>query len=402
MELAELELVPRVEDAPSTAIATKAPSAVAAPLSIKDAAIAHLRAQEPAIVELAERYRAVAFDMSTTKGLAAAKAARLDLRENGRFAIQRGRDATKDLLNDAKENVEAEAERLIGLVKPVEDNVHAQIEVREAAIKAEKEREAARKRAHEERLTALRGHVAQAQGLPAARIANGIVAVESIIIDPEHWEEFFAQANEAKDETLARLRALLARTQAAEEEAAERERQRVEQARIAAEQRAEAARLKEAAEALARQQREAAAELARQAAALERQRAELLAAQEAAKPAPASEPPAEPEKPASAPAAAVAELAEPIHVGVDLAAGPDIHAEIEVTVPATPPAAVEPPLPATPLRTIVHKARPLPEDKRLTDAAALARKFGAEEFGGVWSFFATSDIADLIDAARAA
>lgn len=383
-----LELVPRAEDATSTAIATKAPAAVtAAPLSIKDAAVAHLRAQEPAIVELAERYREVAFDMSTTKGLNAAKAARLDLRENGRFAIQRGRDATKDLLNDAKKNVEAEAERLIGLVKPVEDNVHAQIEVREAAIKAEKaereQRERDRKRAHEERLAALRGYVARAQGLSADRIGNIIVALEAIVIDPPAWEEFFAQANEAKDETLASLRALHARTLAAEAEAAERERQRIEQARIAEEQRAEAARLKAAAEALARQQQEAAAELARQRAEIERQQAEWLAAQKAAAPAPVPEPLAEPGKAASEPETAVAE-ATPV-----------------AAAPAAPPAvAIVAPAPE-PLRTVVHKARPLPEDQRLIDAAALARKFGGEEIGGTWIFGALSDIADLIDAARA-
>ena len=380
-----LELVPRAEDATSTAIATKAPAAVtAAPLSIKDAAIAHLRAQEPAIVELAERYREVAFDVSTTKGLNAAKAARLDLRENGRFAIQRGRDATKDLLNDAKKNVEAEAERLIGLVKPVEDNVHAQIEAREAAIKAEKEREAARKRAHEERLAALRGYVERAQGMSAARIENIIVALEAIVIDADAWEEFFAQANAAKDETLASLRALHARAQAAEAEAAERDRQRIEQARIAEEQRAEAARLKAAAEALARQQQEAAAELARQRAEIERQQAEWLAAQKAAAPAPAPEPLPEAETPASEPETAVAEET-PV-----------------VAAPADPPAvAIAAPAPE-PLRTVVHKARPLPEDQRLIDAAALARKFGADEFGGTWTFSALSDLADLIDAARAA
>ena len=391
METAELELVPIAQDATSTAIVKKAPAEVAAPLSIKDAAIAHLRAQEPAIVALAERYREVAFDMSTTKGLNAAKAARLDLRENGRFAIQRGRDATKDLLNDAKKNVEAEAERLIGLVKPVEDNVHAQIEVREAAIKAEKaereQRERDRKRAHEERLAALRGYVAQAQGLPAARIANGIVAVEAIIINPADWEEYFAQANEAKDETLASLRALHARTLAAEAEAAERERQRAEQARVAEQQRAEAARLKAAAEALEKQQREAAEALARQQAEFERQRAEWLAAQEAATPAPAPEPLAEPEKPASEPETAVAEAA----------------AQVVAIQPE--PAHADQPEPVNvsePLRVVVHKARLLPEELRLLHAAALAKRFGAEESEGAWIFASTSDLADLIDAARAA
>ena len=232
----------------------KAPAIV----TIKEAAIMHMRSQEPNVRALAERYRAVAFDLTTPKGLAYGKAARLDLRENGRFALQRARDATKDLLNGAKKDVEAEADRLIAIVKPVEDHVHGQIEARETVLAAEKaERDRIEAEAREvERvkvelrkagqlagLAALRNYVTLAQGMPSARIASGIAAVEAIIIDPAVWDEFFTDANTAKDETLANLRSLHAKTEAAEEDAMRAEAQRIEQARVAEEQRIERDRL---------------------------------------------------------------------------------------------------------------------------------------------------------------
>lgn len=214
--------------------------------TIKDAAIAHLRAREPEIRALAERYRAVALDLSTPKGMAVGKAARLDLRENGRLALQRGRDATKDLLNAAKADVVAEADRLIAIVKPIEDHVHGQIEARETQLaveKAERDRiEAERVAKHQAGIQRIRGYAAQGAGKTSDRIAAGIAFVEGLAFGAE-WEEFAVPAANAQCETLEALRALLRITKEREDEAAERERQRIEYARIAEEQRVEAQRL---------------------------------------------------------------------------------------------------------------------------------------------------------------
>lgn len=375
-----LELVPVETEAQAKPAAASKATTDLTKIDLKAVALSRFGDWRPAAAALVEKYKGVVFDTTTTKGYEEATKARAEVRAP-RYAAQNVSKASKSELAQVSKAIGAEEQAIIAALADTEEAIDAQIRAadeRKAREKAEREqRERDRKRAHEERLAALRGYVAQAQGLPAARIANGILAVEAIIIDPAHWEEYFAQANEAKDETLASLRALHARAQAAEAEAAERDRQRIEQARIAEEQRAEAARLKAAAEALARQQQEAAAELARQRAEIERQQAEWLAAQKAAAPAPAPEPPPEAETP-------VAE-ATPV-----------------VAAPADPPAvAIAAPAPE-PLRTVVHKARPLPEDQRLIDAAALAREFGADEFGGTWTFSALSDLADLIDAARAA
>jgi hypothetical protein len=304
-------------DAGAVAVAAAAPAGLPAlpALTLKTAALAHFNALEQPLRTLAERYRAVAFDVSTPKGLDAARKARNELREHGRYAVQRAEDAFKSAANEAKKAVGPKVEELIAIIKPVEDHVHAQITAREEALIAEKaerdRKEAERIAGHESRLATLRSYVAKAQGLSAARIANGITAVEAIIIDPAAWEEFTRRAETAKLATLAELMALYETAKNAEAEAAERERQRIEQARIAEEQRIEAKRLKDAAEALAKQQREAAEELAREKAELDRQKADLEAKQRAAVQ-PDTTPEAQPIGTAETPDAGHVESAPPV------------------------------------------------------------------------------------------
>lgn len=275
----ETELPPTPKPAQSTALAEKPASEIEKTVvSIKDAAIAHLRAKEPAIIALAERYRGVALPLGTPKDLAAGKAARLELRESGRYGINRDRDETKDLLNEAKKHVETEADRLIAIVRPVEDHVHAQIEARETVLaeeKAERERVAAKRRADfEASIARIRGYVAAAKGLPSERIARGIAQVEALAFG-EDWAEFASPAAAAQGETVAALRELLASTKAAEAIEA----QRVENARIAAEQATERQRLADEAAELARQREEIEAKQREQDRIVEESRARFLASQ---------------------------------------------------------------------------------------------------------------------------
>lgn len=280
---------------------------VPAPLivSLKSAALTHFTAIEPNIRALAEKYRAVAYDVATTKGMDAAKKARLDLRENGRYAVQRAEKAVKDEVNDLKRVIATKVESLIAIVQPVEDHVHGQITAQEeklAAEKAERERvEAERKQGHEDRIAMLRGYVAKAAGLSSARIANGILAVEAIVIDPAAWEEYAERAEIAKIATLTELLRMRDTAKAAEDAAAAAEAQRIEQARVAAEQAAEAKRLADAAAELQRQQRAEAERLEAERAEIARQRAELETLR--------NPPPAEPE-----PAPAVDPVAPPVAV----------------------------------------------------------------------------------------
>lgn len=69
-ESATLDFPPIVEppQAPTPTAIAVAPKSV---VTIKEAAVAHLRAHEPTILALAERYRGVALPLDTPKGLAA-------------------------------------------------------------------------------------------------------------------------------------------------------------------------------------------------------------------------------------------------------------------------------------------------------------------------------------------
>ena len=167
---------PEIEDpvvaAPATAIA---------PLSIKATVLAQFSATETSLRALAEKYRAVAFDVSTPKGMNEAKAARLDLRENGRFMVERAEKKIKAEVNDLKATMSAEVDRLVSIVRPTEDAIDGQIKAREeqiAAEKAEAERRAAealrleaeRKQRHEDGIATLAGYVDKARGKTAAQI----------------------------------------------------------------------------------------------------------------------------------------------------------------------------------------------------------------------------------------
>lgn len=234
---------PPLADAPAalTPIAVASRSAV----TIKEAAVSHLRAQESTILALAERYRNVALVLDTPKGLAAGQAALTEVRENGRFAVQRARDATKDMLNAAKKDVETESDRLIALIKPTEDHIDGQVSARKKVLadeKAERERiaaeaariEAERVERHRAEIAKITAYPRQAQGQPAAKINTAIHFVLGLTFGPE-WEEFCDEAAEARDTSIARLSEMHAAALNREAEAARVEAQRVENARVAAE-----------------------------------------------------------------------------------------------------------------------------------------------------------------------
>lgn len=239
--------------------------------TIKEAALAPLVAAETQIRALAKRHEKVAFAVATKEGMAQAKAARNELREQGRFLVQRARDKFKADANDAKREVEAFCDRLIEVIKPVEDAVDGQIkaeEQRQAEEKARREREEeARKEKHRTAIAAIRIYAerASAPGMTAERIARGIAQLEALPTPTtEQWEEFAVPAANALCETLAKMRELHAKAVAEEAEAIRREQERQEQQRRAAE--------------LAEQERRLAAERAE----IERQRAELEAARKVA------------------------------------------------------------------------------------------------------------------------
>jgi type II secretory pathway pseudopilin PulG len=217
------------------------------PLTLADLAVRPLSALEPTLLALSARYERVAFDLKTPKGLTDAKAARHDLRANGRYLVQNARDGFKKDAEAAKRAVEAEAERLIGLVKPREDALDTDIRNREAEIEAEKAEKA---RIERERVEALQAGVARllsysdrAIGQPAEKIAQAVAALEAMTFPEERWHEFAGRADEARRQTVAKLLVLHSQALEADRLRAENERLQAEAAQRAERERAEAARL---------------------------------------------------------------------------------------------------------------------------------------------------------------
>jgi hypothetical protein len=221
-------------------IAAPALTEPAAPQTMAELATKPLALMEPELLALAERYRAVAFDLKTAKGLTAMKAARHDLRENGRFAVQRATAEFKAQANAAKRAVDELADRLVGIVRPREDEFTRAIDAREAELEAEKAERARLEAERVERLTAavatIRSYVQKAAGLPSERIAQGIAGLEAMTFAAEQWQEFAAQATAARDESLAALRLMHAAAVQAEADRAERERMEVALALLQAQQ----------------------------------------------------------------------------------------------------------------------------------------------------------------------
>jgi hypothetical protein len=245
---------------------TRAPTAMveqkpAEPATLKGIVLASFGAIKAHCSTLAERYRGVAFDLKTPKGLTEARAARHELREDGRYAVQRLQKALKDEANDLKRTIDGEAESAIKVIRAVEDALHSSIEAREAEIEAEKERarqaEAARVQNHQNGIAVIRGYLelARQPDMTAARIANGIAMLERIEIN-DAWEEFAVPAANALCETLESMRKLHAETKQREQEAARIEAQRLENERIAAELAEQQRVIAEQTAALARQQQE--------------------------------------------------------------------------------------------------------------------------------------------------
>lgn len=215
---------------------------------------------EAALAALRQKYSGAKFDLTTTAGDKAARAARLDLKTL-RTSLEAKRKELKAPAVEFGRKIDDEAKRITGEIVALEDPIDAQIkadEKRREDERLERERIAAERAAgFRAKIDAIRACVAKSQGLPSERISNGIAQVESIVTDEATWAEFAEEAAQAKSMTLAAMLNLRDSAKAREEEAARVEAQRLENERIAAEQRA-------AAEAIAAQQRA----LAEQAAAL--------------------------------------------------------------------------------------------------------------------------------------
>ncbi len=211
------------------------------PATLKETALASFAPIEAHMRTLAARYKDVAYDVTTTKGMAEAKAARLVLRDEGRYAVQRLVKRVKDEANDLKKTIDARGDEVIAITQDIEAAIDGQItaeETRKAAEKAECDRiERERVSALEQRLAGLSVWIERCKvaGITAERIRTGINMLAQAPIGDD-WAEFKDRAEARKAEVLDVMENLHAQALQREEEAARLEAQRIENERVAAEQ----------------------------------------------------------------------------------------------------------------------------------------------------------------------
>lgn len=205
-----------------------------------------------ALSDLRHRFLGVAFNVSTTKGMGEAKKARQEVK-GYRTALEAKRKEIKAQALERCRLIDDEAKTITAALLEIEEPIDQQIKAEEALKEAEK---AAKAEAERQRVAAIRvqietikNHAAFAVGKSADAILKILSGVEGFEIG-EDFQEFKPEAEQAKAETLDKLKTL--HTAQVEHEA--------EQARIAAE-RAELAKLRAEAEA---REREAAAARAEQ------------------------------------------------------------------------------------------------------------------------------------------
>ena len=205
-----------------------------------------------ALADLRHRFLGIAFNVATTKGLDEAKKARQEVK-GYRTALEAKRKEIKAPALERCRLIDDEAKTITAALLEIEEPIDQQIKAEEARKEAEK---AAKAEAERQRVAAIRtqidtikNHAAFAVGKSADAILKILSGVEGFEIG-EDFQEFKPEAEQAKAETLDKIKAL-------HEAQVQHE---SEQARIAAE-RAELTRLRAEAEA---REREAAAARAEQ------------------------------------------------------------------------------------------------------------------------------------------
>lgn len=221
-------------------------------------------ATEKALSELRQRYAGVQYDLTTTAGDKAARAARLEL-VSLRTTLEKRRKEFKAPALELGKMIDAEASRITAEIVALETPIDSQIKADEARRAAEK---AAKEKAEAERKAKLQAGVdsvtafirmAQQPGMTAERLAKGVTMLEGMAFPPEQWQDYTEAAVKAHADALAYLKSAHAGAVEREAEAARLAAERAELERMRELQRQEEARL----EAL-RLEAERAAELAEQ------------------------------------------------------------------------------------------------------------------------------------------
>lgn len=187
---------------------------------------------------------------------------------NPRLEVEKARKAAKAPVLALGKAIDTFAGGLEDRLSAGEKHYKAQIDAEDAraaeVARLAAEAEAQRVAEIREHITVIRGYLAHCEqlGMTSERIANGIAALESLVIDHGTYAEFEHEALKARDDTLAAMWRLHTQAAGREQEAARQEAIRLENERIAAELKAERERIAAEAAAIRRQAEELAAQRA--------------------------------------------------------------------------------------------------------------------------------------------
>ena len=246
----------------ATEVVDAAPAAL---VTLRQHTMQPLSAVERGIAELRAEHGSTAYDIQTPAGYRLATLRRAAVRAV-RYQVPKLVKIKKAELAEMRDLVDTEGERIVGLLRQIEDPHDALIgaeDARKEAIRAEAARlDAERQERHRTAIDLIRSYLLHAQepGMTAARLEVGIAAFAEQTYQAADWEDFQAQAQAAHAETLDGMRRIHAQIVAREAEAARQEAIRLENQRVAAELAAERLRIAEEAAEVRRQQEALAAE----------------------------------------------------------------------------------------------------------------------------------------------
>jgi hypothetical protein len=189
-----------------------------ATVDLKAVALSRFGSWREDAAALVAKYKGVVFDCLTTKGMADAVAARMEVRAP-RYAAQNVAKASKSELAAVSKAVGAEEDAIIKFLAETEAAIDSQIKVAEehkAMEKAERERqeaeaaaaEVARIKRHREAIEVIHQYPIHAVGLPAERIEKGVKALQEMVFG-EAQEECLPDYQAARDAALAKMLAML-------------------------------------------------------------------------------------------------------------------------------------------------------------------------------------------------
>lgn len=204
-----------------------------------ETSIAEYSQTAAALADLNQRYRGVVYDVTTTKGMDAAKRGRQEIK-GYRTALENKRKEIKAPALDLCRRIDSEAARIIVALVELEGPIDATIKLEEA--KKETARQA-KIEAERVRIATLQDKVAQIANYPAQFVGSSSINIDDAISalrsqDPRETEfaEFLGQAIEAKQRAIETLGVMMETQKAHEVEQDKIKAEREELTRLRAEQ----------------------------------------------------------------------------------------------------------------------------------------------------------------------